>query len=93
VTPHQRRLLVLLGVAFALASYEFGILSLALPQIQAELAVPETEAGRLVAAARLGVLPALLLGLIADRWGRRRLLVATVIGFRARRRRSNPGAG
>jgi putative MFS transporter len=77
----QRRLPVLLGSAFALNSYDFGILSLALPQIQAELAVPEAEAGRLIAAARLGVLPALLLAAVADRRGRRGLLVFTVIGF------------
>jgi putative MFS transporter len=81
VPRQQRRLLVLLGSAFALASYDFGILSLALPQIQAELGVPEAEAGRLVAAARLGVLPALLLAALADRRGRRQLLVFTVVGF------------
>jgi putative MFS transporter len=77
----QRRLLVLLGTAFAMNSYDFGILSLALPQIQAELAVPEAEAGRLAAAARLGVLPALLVAMLADWHGRRRLLVLTVVGF------------
>lgn len=77
----QHRLLLLLGTAFALNNYDFGILSLALPQIQADLHVAEEEAGRLAAVARLGVLPALLFGLLADRHGRRRLLVFTVIGF------------
>ncbi len=79
--PAQRRLLVLLGMAFTLNSYDFGILGLALPQIQAELGVAEAEAGRLAAVARLGVLPALGLALLADWRGRRRLLVLTVIGF------------
>jgi putative MFS transporter len=81
VPPAQRRLLVLLGMAFTLNSYDFGILGLALPQIQAELGVAEAEAGRLAAVARLGVLPALGLALLADWRGRRRLLVLTVVGF------------
>jgi MFS family permease len=79
--PGQRRLLVVLGMAFTLNSYDFGILSLALPQIQADLGVAEAEASRLAAVARLGVLPALLFALIADWHGRRRLLVLTVVGF------------
>jgi putative MFS transporter len=79
--PSQRRLLILLGAAFVLNSYDFGILALALPQIQADLGVPEAEASRLVAVARLGVLPALLLALVADGRGRRQLLVLTLIGF------------
>jgi putative MFS transporter len=79
--PAQLRLLVLLGTAFTLNSYDFGILGLALPQIQAELGVAEAEAGRLAAVARLGVLPALGLALLADWRGRRRLLVLTVVGF------------
>jgi putative MFS transporter len=79
--PAQWRLLVLLGTALTLSNYDFGILSLALPQIQASLGVPEAEAGRLAAAARLGVVPALALAMLADRHGRRRLLLATVVGF------------
>ena len=81
MAPGQRRLLILLGAAFVLNSYDFGILALALPQIQADLGVPEAEASRLVAVARLGVLPALLLALVADGRGRRRLLVLTLVGF------------
>jgi putative MFS transporter len=79
--PEHRRLLVLLGTAFMMNNYDFGILSLALPQIQADLGVAEAAASELPAAARLGVLPALFLGLIADRRGRRLLLVLTVVGF------------
>jgi putative MFS transporter len=79
--PAQRRLLLLLGTAFTLNSYDFGILGLALPQIQAELGVAEAEAGRLAAVARLGVVPALFFALISDWRGRRRLLVLTVVGF------------
>lgn len=79
--PEQRRLVLLLGTAFALNSYDFGLLGLALPQIQADLAVPESEAGTLAAAARLGMLPALLLALVADARGRRLLLILTVVGF------------
>jgi len=59
------------------------VLTLALPQIQAGLAIPEADIGRVVAVIRLGVLPALLLAALADRVGRRRLLLVTIGGFTA----------
>jgi putative MFS transporter len=74
-------LLGLLGLTLLINHYDFAVLTLALPQIQAGLSIPEDEIGRVVAGVRLGVLPALLLAFVADRVGRRRLLVLTILGF------------
>ena len=61
--------------------YDLGILTLALPAIQASLGIDEAHVGTLLAVIRLGMLPALALGVLADRYGRRRLLLATIVGF------------
>jgi len=71
----------LLGLTLLINHYDFALLSLALPQIQAGLAIPEDRVGSVVASVRLGVIPAILLAFLADRVGRRRLLVATILGF------------
>jgi MFS family permease len=60
--------------------YDLALLALALPQIQTGLGVAEADVGTLVAIVRLGVMPALILTALADRVGRRRLLLATVLG-------------
>jgi putative MFS transporter len=77
----QWLLLGLLGLTLLINHYDYAILSLALPQIQAGLAIPEAELGSVLATIRLGVLPALLLAFFADRAGRRRLLILTILGF------------
>jgi MFS family permease len=81
LTPHQWRLLGLLGVTVLINHYDFGLLGAALLQIQNELAIPEHEIGGVVGLVRMGVVPALLLAVVADRLGRRRLLLATILGF------------
>jgi putative MFS transporter len=81
LTRHQWRLLGLLGVTVLINHYDFGLLTAALLQIQTELGVPETEVGRMVGMIRAGAILALPLAVIADRRGRRRMLVATILGF------------
>jgi len=81
LTREQWSLLGLLGLTLLINHYDFALLTLALPQIQAGLAIPEDRIGSLVASVRLGVLPALGLAFLADRAGRRRLLVTTILGF------------
>jgi putative MFS transporter len=81
VTARNRRLLAVLGVTFLLNQYDMALLGLALPQIQAGLGVSEEAVGGLLAAVRLGVVGALLLAVLADRAGRRALLLATILGF------------
>jgi MFS family permease len=83
LTAQQWRLLGLLGVTVLINHYDFGILGAALLQIQQGLDVPEQQIGSLVGAVRLGSVPALLLAMVADRVGRRRLLLFTILGFTA----------
>lgn len=73
--------LALTAPAFLLSRFEFVLGSLALPDIQASLAVPEAALTQLVAIARLGAVPAILIAIFADRFDRRRMLVSTIIGF------------
>jgi putative MFS transporter len=81
-TP-QWRLLGVLGATVLVNHYDFGLLTLALPEIQRGLGVAEEDIGPLAGAVRAGALPALLLGVLADRLGRRRLLLLTILGFTA----------
>jgi MFS family permease len=79
--PRQWRVLGLLAVAELFDHYDVGILSFGLLHIQQGLEIGEAEVGGIMAVVRLGVLPALAITLMADRLGRRRLLLATIIGF------------
>lgn len=81
LTPHQWRLLGLLGVTVLINHYDFGLLTAALRQIQQELAIPEDEIGGVMGLVRMGVLPSLALAVVADRLGRRRMLLGTILGF------------
>lgn len=79
--PRQWHVLGLLSVAELFDSYDVGLLSLALKQIQAGVGISEGDVGWLTGVIRLGVLPALGITLMADRIGRRRLLLGTVLGL------------
>jgi len=81
LTGHQWSVIGVLGAANLIDSYDLAILGLALPQIQAGLAIEESAIGALTATVRLGVIPAILLTVLADRLGRRRLLLVTILGF------------
>jgi MFS transporter, putative metabolite:H+ symporter len=83
ITSRQWVTLGALGATYLVNSYDLGILNLALPQIQASFALSEEDVGKLAAVVRLGVLPALAMSVLADRVGRRRLLLATIVGFTA----------
>lgn len=81
VDAHERRLLGLLGAAAFFNRYDQALLSLLLVQIQQDLAIPEAQLGALGSMVRLGALPAAGVLLLADRWGRRRLLLVTISGY------------
>lgn len=72
-----------LGAANLIDSYDVAIMGLALPQIQQGLGIAEAEIGTVTALIRLGVMPALVLTVLADYVGRRRLVLLTVLGFTA----------
>ncbi len=80
-TGDEWRLILLLGTAFLVSRYDFTLLALALPDIQRDLGVAERDLGAFVAYARLGAVAALPLAFMADRIGRRMLLLVTIIGF------------
>ena len=77
----DKKLLWLLGAAFLIGQYYMTVLSLALPDMQASFGISEQDLGKVIAAARLGVLPAIFLALLADRVGRSRLLIVTLLGL------------
>jgi predicted MFS family arabinose efflux permease len=77
----ERKLLLLLAAAFFVGHYDMSVLSLALPDMQASFAIAEEDLGKVIGAARLGALPAIFLALLADRIGRRRLLMVTLLGL------------
>jgi len=81
LTPRQRKVLGLLAVAEYFDNYDAALVSIALKQIQEGLAIPESEIGAVAGTIRLGMLASFALTLLADRIGRRRLLLVTVIGF------------
>jgi putative MFS transporter len=78
--PRQWQVLLLVGVAFLINQYDLGVFGLALPRIQASLGISESEIGNVTALIRIGVLPAFALAMLADRHGRRRMLMITIVG-------------
>lgn len=78
----QRHLSLLGAVALALLfeEYDLAMLTAALPQIAATLEMAETDFGLYLGLIRLGALPAFALIPYADRVGRRRLFLASLIG-------------
>jgi MFS family permease len=74
-------IILLAGSALLINHFDLGIFALALPQIQASLGIPESEIGLFTGVLRLGVLLAFPLMLLADKIGRRRMLLVTIIGM------------
>ena len=81
LTRHQWQVIGLLGLASLFDQYDLQLFSLALKQIQADLAIPEARLGDLGAIVRLGALPAFLIAVVADRLGRRRVLLFTIVAY------------
>ena len=83
VPDEHKRLLLLVGTAIFIASYDLNIYGLALPQIQKSFNIPEADVGRIIFIFRLGMIPAIFLSYLADRIGRRSLLLLTLAGATA----------
>lgn len=81
LTHGQWRMFTALAVASIFNQYDVAIHQFALPQIQASLAMTAAETSSMVAIIKLGALPAFLLMLLADRWGRSRMLLLTVVAY------------
>ena len=61
--------------------YDIYLFALNLKQIQADLAVAEADVGLLGAVVRAGAFLSVILAIAADRWGRKSLLLMTVLGY------------
>lgn len=77
----QWRVLGLVAIVSLFEQYDLYLFALNLKQIQADLGIAEGSLGWLGSLVRAGALLALPLALAADRFGRRRLLLATVVGY------------
>ncbi len=79
LTRHQWRVLGLVGTASLFETYDLALFSLTLKQIQVDLTIPEASLGIMVSIIRLGAIPAFVVALAADRFGRRRVLLSTIL--------------
>jgi MFS family permease len=80
MSSHERRVLTVTCLSSLGSYYTMAVTSFALPQIQRGLSIREDALGSLFALLRFGSLLALALAVMADRRGRRRVLVASVAG-------------
>jgi putative MFS transporter len=80
-TPRQWRVLGLVGLASFFEMYDLYLFALTLKQIQVDLAIPEASLGVLGSLVRCGAFPACLIALLADRIGRRRVLLGTILAY------------
>ncbi len=81
LTRRQWRVLGLVALASFFELYDLYLFQLALKQIQADLAVPEAYLGLFGSIVRFGALPAFLVALVADRLGRRQVLLFTILAY------------
>jgi MFS family permease len=73
----------LVSLASLFDQYDRSLIVMALQQIQAGLGISETQVGLLASVIRLGALPAIGIALWADRIGRRRALLVSVLAYTA----------
>jgi MFS transporter, putative metabolite:H+ symporter len=81
LTSYQKQLLLFLSVASFFEGYDFFALSQLLPNLRADLHVGVVGGGRLVSFINCGTILAFLLARRADRWGRKPVLTATILGY------------
>jgi putative MFS transporter len=81
LSQHQWKLLGLLSAVSFFEQYDMYLFSLNLTQIQAELLIAESDVGFLGAFVRAGSFLAVFLAIAADRYGRRSILLITVVGY------------
>lgn len=80
-TPRQWRVFGISTTAGFFDNYDSALLSLALKQIQRGLGVAEASLGDMLSLIRLGYLASLLISPLADVFGRRLLLLYTIVGY------------
>ena len=80
-TPRQWRVFGISTTAGFFDFYDAALLSLALKQIQQGLGIAEARLGGMMSAIRMGYVASLAISPLADVFGRRRLLLYTIIGY------------
>jgi putative MFS transporter len=80
-TPRQWRAFGISTTAGFFDFYDAALLSLALKQIQQGLGIAEARLGAMMSAIRMGYVASLAISPLADVFGRRRLLLYTIIGY------------
>ena len=81
MTRRQWRVLGLVSAASFFEMYDLYLFALALKQIQAGLGIAEADLGLLGSIVRFGALPAFGIALLADRFGRRPVLLFTILAY------------
>jgi len=76
-----RRTLGVLGIALGFENYDVALLNAALPEISADLGFTSDNSGFYLGAIRLGGIATFLLLPFADRIGRRRVMLAALVGM------------
>jgi putative MFS transporter len=75
------QLLGLVSFAMLFENYDIGLMGAALPQIAAEFGLSNPEKGSLMGSIEMGALLAFIVVPFADRVGRRKVLLASIIGM------------
>jgi putative MFS transporter len=81
LTAYQKRLFAFLGVATFFEGYDFFALTMVLPHLRKDFALDYGATGFLLGVVNFGTMLAYLLVGKADRWGRRRVLSVTIVGY------------
>ena len=81
LAAYQKRLLVFLGLATFFEGYDLFALAQILPNLRADLGLSAAQGGVIVAVAGIGGVLAYALVRRADEWGRRRVLVLSILGY------------
>jgi MFS family permease len=80
-SPRQWRVFAISTTAGFFDNYDSALLSLALRQIQRGLGIAEARLGATLSLIRVGYLASLALSPLADIFGRRQLLLYTIVGY------------
>lgn len=81
LSAYQKKLFFFLSVATFFEGYDFFAITQVLPHLRAEMALSHAEASRLLGVINFGTVLAYLLVGKADRWGRKRVLSVTIVGY------------
>jgi putative MFS transporter len=81
VSDDNVRVLGAIALAIVFENYDQAMLTQAVKQIAGDFALAEADLGNLLGFVRLGAIPAFLLVPLADRVGRRRLFLVSVLGM------------